>query len=207
MINKKKKFKRRPLLIVLSAPAGCGKTTLAKMLTADLKWVKYSTSCTTRKPRGNEKQGVHYHFLTDRQYDGYVAKGKFLEYATVYGYKYGTLKKTVCDALETGKSILLVIDVQGSAEIKRKVSALESNDPLRKGFINLFIKPPSIKELKNRMAKRGEDDAVTIQRRLRIAKNELKQARNYKYVIVNDDLKRAYSELRAIINAESKKEV
>ena len=122
MASIKRKTRRRPLLIVLSAPAGCGKTTLARMLLADLKWVEYSTSCTTRKPRGSEKDGVHYHFLTDRQYDAYVSSGKFLEYATVYGYRYGTLKKTVSDALKIGKSILLVIDVRLGRDKKKSES-------------------------------------------------------------------------------------
>jgi guanylate kinase len=204
--NSDARIKRRPLLIVLSAPAGCGKTTLARMLLADLKWVRYSTSCTTRKPRGKEKHGVHYHFLTDRQYDAYVKRGKFLEYATVYGNKYGTLKKTVYDVMKKGNSILLVIDIQGSAEICRKIKKLQSADPLRKGFINVFIKPPSISTLKQRMERRGEDDTKTIMGRLKIARNELKQAGNYKYVIVNDNLRRAYGELRAIINEEAGKQ-
>ena len=197
---------KRPLLIVLSAPAGCGKTTLARMLLADLKWIKYSTSCTTRKPRGKEKHGVHYHFLTDRQYDAYVKSGKFLEYATVYGYKYGTLKKTVYDAMKKGNSILLVIDVQGSAEISRQINKLGPDDPLKEGFINVFVKPPSVSALRQRMERRGEDNTKTIMNRLKIARNELKQAGNYKYVIVNDNLQRAYGELRAIINEEAERQ-
>lgn len=179
-------------VIIVSAPAGTGKTTLVHKLIDEFpEFIVQSISCTTRSPRGGEIDGKDYVFLTDEAFEKRKAAGDFLEYATVFDCQYGTLKEVVEKQREGGKHVVLVIDTQGALELKGKVEAL---------FI--FIQPPSTETLKERMEKRKTESPDVMQKRLDWARYELDQAKHYDYQIVNDDLDTAYQVLRSIIIAE-----
>lgn len=189
----------RPLLLVVSAPSGAGKTTLCDRLLADQAGMVYSISCTTRAPRGNEVDGQDYHFLTREEFDRRVSAGEFLEHAIVHGNRYGTLRQAVADALEAGKDVLMDIDVQGAAHIRQ---AARQHPLLKQALVSIFVTPPSVSALRERLQGRREDSAEVIERRLRNAVEELARWGEYDYLVVNDDLDRAYAELRAIVAAE-----
>lgn len=196
-------FESRPLLIVVSAPSGAGKSTLCDRLIGEYADIYYSVSCTTRAPRGNERDGVDYFFVSRKDFLAKAQGGEFLEYATVHGNLYGTLKSTVGNALADGKTVLMDIDVQGASQVRQRVEEAPCGDPIKDGFVDIFISPPSLAELRRRLEGRAEDSPETIERRLKAAKLEMECARLYKYVVVNDNLERAYGELRAIIGKES----
>jgi len=188
-----------PLLIIVSPPSGAGKTTLCRRLLDEFDGVDYSISCTTRRPRGNEIDGRDYHFLSESEFLDRLERGAFLEHAVVHGFRYGTLKASIEDAMNEGRSVLLDIDVQGCRQARDVISGLPADNPMRRGFVDIFVAPPSIEELRSRLAKRGEDSAATIERRLENAKAEMARADDYSHVIVNDDLDAAYGQFRAII--------
>lgn len=194
--------KKRSLLIIVSSPSGGGKTTLCDMLIEKYDNVRYSVSCTTRKPRGNERDGESYYFMDEAVFQRHVEQGDFLEYAIVHGHRYGTLRTTVENSLKSGYSIVLAIDVQGAASIRGKVEAVGSDDILYGSYLDFFIVPPSIGELRQRLEKRGEDTLESIQLRLQNAEIEMKRSSEYCYLIINDDLKRAFSELEQILIKE-----
>jgi guanylate kinase len=187
--------KLKGLLIVISAPSGTGKTTLCHKLLEEFPNVEFSVSYTTRKPRPGEVNGKDYWFVSREEFMKMVEEGDFLEWAEVYGNLYGTSKSQVLKALNQGKDVLLDIDTQGALQVKR-------NFP---DAVLIFILPPSLKELERRLRKRGTDDEETIERRLRVAREEIKRARYYDYLIVNDELEVAYSRLKSIISAEKSK--
>lgn len=189
----------KPLLIVISAPSGAGKTTLCDRLLQDYPEITYSVSCTTRRPRGDEEDGVDYHFITPEAFDRHVKAGRFLEHAKVHGHCYGTLLAPVREALAEGQSVLMDIDVEGAAQVRAKVAALPAGDPMRRGFVDIFILPPSLEALRERLERRGLDDAGTIRRRLRNAARELRRAGEFRHRLLNDDLDHAYRDLCAII--------
>jgi guanylate kinase len=191
--------KLKPLMLAISAPSGAGKSTLCDKLVHDFSNIVYSISCTTRAPRGDEKDGEHYYFLSKKEFKSRIKKGEFLEYAKVHGNYYGTLEDTVLYTMEQGKHILLDIDVQGVEQIRNAIKGFDTNHPIRKGFIDIFILPPSLEELEKRLRGRGTDAEDVIQKRLKNAKKEIEQARLYGYEIVNDDLELAYTELKNII--------
>jgi guanylate kinase len=192
----------KPLLIVVSAPSGAGKSTLCDRLLAEFPDIDYSVSCTTREPRGAEVDGEDYFFMTRPGFEARVAHGDFLEHAEVHGNLYGTLKATVDDAFADGQSIIMDIDVAGAAQVRAHVATLPPDDPLRRGFVDIFITAPSFEELRRRIVARGEDSPESIELRMRNAVEEMKSAPLYRYRLVNDDLERAYAELRAIVLAE-----
>ncbi|MCL1909963.1 MAG: guanylate kinase, partial [Kiritimatiellaeota bacterium] len=188
-----------PLLIVVAGPSGTGKSTLCKRLLAEFPQIRYSVSCTTREPRGEEKDGVAYHFISRGEFKEKIAAGEFLEHAEVHGNFYGTLKSAVEGVLERGGSVLMDIDVAGAAQVRGKVRTLPQGDLMREGFRDVFVDAPSVLELRRRLEKRGEDSSDTIWRRLENARKEIERSGEFAFRIVNDDLDRAYSEFREII--------
>jgi guanylate kinase len=180
------------LCFVLSAPAGTGKTTLVRMLSQEFPCVCESISCTTRPPRPGEVDGKDYYFLTRAEFEEKIEQGDFLEYAEVFGYYYGTSQAFVLKQQEMGKHVFLVIDTQGAMQLrKKKFSALY-----------IFLSPPSLEELKERLLKRKTESMEVIEKRLSWAHAELAMVENYDYHIVNDDLKPAFEILRSIVIAE-----
>jgi guanylate kinase len=188
-------------MIVISSPSGGGKSTLCQKLLAEYGDISYSVSCTTRKPRGKEEDGVSYHFLDRADFEQKVKDGLFLEHAEVHGNMYGTLRHTVESALSSGRSVLLDIDVQGASQIRSAVDRGEGL--LKSAFVDVFITPPSLDELRSRLMKRGEDSAEVVELRLVNAAAEMRCAGSYRYVIQNDDLESAYMELTEILEKES----
>lgn len=193
----------KPLLIVVSAPSGAGKTTLCDRLLQFYPEITYSVSCTTREPRGAEEDGVDYHFLDETVFAQHLKAGDFLEHATVHGFHYGSLKAPVVEALAEGQCVLMDIDVAGAAQVRAYVAKRPAADPMRAGYIDIFIRPPSLDALRQRLEARGEDDEATIARRLRNATAELERAGEFRFQVVNDDLEIAYREFCGIIETAS----
>ncbi len=189
----------RPLMIVVSAPSGAGKSTLCNRLVDEFPAVVYSISCTTREPRGDEKDGQHYFFLSKKEFKARAKNGEFLEYAKVHGNYYGTLEDTVLYAMEEGNHVLLDIDVQGAKQIRESLVRLDPRHPIRRGFTDIFISPPSMEELESRLRGRGTDEEKVIRKRLENAAAEMAAAKEYSFQIVNDDLEKAYHELKTVI--------
>jgi len=180
------------LLIVISAPSGTGKTTLSHMLLREFPNMEFSVSYTTRKPRNGEINGRDYWFVDRETFEKMIEEGNFLEWAEVYGHLYGTSKSQVIKALSEGKDVLLDIDTQGALNVKKNFPEA----------VLIFILPPSLRELKRRLESRGTDDEETIKKRLKIAREEIRRAPLYDYVVVNDVLEIAFDNLRSIIKAE-----
>lgn len=189
----------KPMLIVISAPSGAGKSTLCDRLLQDYPEIVYSVSCTTREPRGLEEDGIDYHFLDRAAFDRLVADKAFLEHAEVHGNGYGTLEAPIRESIAEGLSVVMDIDVQGAGQVRSQIEALPVNDPLRAGFVDIFILPPSVEALRERLMARGEDAPETIERRLRNAVDELAQADQYRFRVVNNDLDVAYRDLCGIL--------
>ena len=197
-------MKTRPLFIVMSAPSGCGKSTLIDMLLQEYPDLQYSISCTTRAPRGDEEDGIDYHFLTVDRFRELLAEGAFLEHAGVHGNYYGTLRQPIVDVLNEGNSMILDIDVVGAAKVRHQVMHhLPPEDPLRAGYIDIFINPPSMEELRARLVGRGTDTPDVIERRLANAEGEMARAGEYMFQVTNDDLRVAYKRLCDLIDAKS----
>ncbi len=175
-------------LFILSSPAGGGKTTISEILIKELPNLKRVITCTTRKPRPDEKDGVDYYFLTKEEFERRIKKGEFLEYAVVHGNYYGTPKKEVEEELNKGYDLLLVIDVQGMRQIKKN----------RKEVVTIFLLPPSIEELIKRMEKRG-DSEEDIKRRMETAKKEIPAWKEYDFVVINDKIHKAKEDIKYII--------
>lgn len=192
-----------PKLVIVAAPSGTGKTTLCDALLQDYPELVYSVSCTTREPRGSEEDGVDYHFMTKESFERLVSEDAFLEHAVVHGNHYGTLAEPIRDALASGLSVLLDIDVAGAAQVRGRLAALPEGDPLRDGLVDIFVSPPSIDELRRRLESRGEDSPETISRRLRNAEGEMARRGEFRYNVVNDELLVAYKELCAILEHEN----
>ena len=192
-----------PLFLVLTAPSGAGKSTLVRMLRDEFPSVVYSVSCTTRAPRGEERDGVAYHFLSDEECDRRGAAGEFLEHAVVHGHQYGTLRSAVEGPLAEGRWVVMDIDVAGAAQVREIVGRMPAESPVRRGFLDLFIDVPSMEELRRRLEKRGEDAPEVIETRLRNAEGERARKGEFAAVVVNDDLARAYAELRAAALAKA----
>lgn len=192
-----------PKLVIISAPSGAGKTTLCDALLQDYPELVYSVSCTTREPRGDEEDGVDYHFLGRADFERLVAGRAFLEHARVHGNYYGTLAEPVRSAIADNLSVLLDIDVAGAAQVREYLAALPDGDPLRSGLVDIFVSPPSLGELRRRLESRGEDAPEVIERRIENAAGEMARRGEFKYHVVNDDLRVAYRELCAILEHEN----
>ena len=193
----------RPLFIVLSAPSGTGKTTLCDLLLQHYPELCYSISCTTREPRLNEEDGEDYHFLSTNTFKRMIAEEKFLEHALVHDNYYGTLKEPIYEVLREGQCMLLDIDVEGAGQVRDFVRTLPAGDPLRDGFIDIFISPPSLAELKDRLELRATDSQEVIDKRLRNAEKEMTRANEYMCQVTNDDLDTAFRRLCDIINTKA----
>jgi len=180
----------KPLLLILSAPSGTGKTTLARRLVAAHPGASFSVSYTTRPLRAGEKDGVDYRFVTEKEFQRMIDAGEFLEWARVHGHHYGTPRSSI-----QGGAPLVVfdIDVQGGESIKKQVPEA----------VRVLILPPSLEELKRRLRARSTDDDATIRRRLAAAKAEIDRARasGYEHELINDDLDRAYTELDRLVRS------
>lgn len=176
---------------IISAPSGAGKTTLCRMAAAHFPEIRNSVSYTTRKPRPGEVNGRDYWFVEDEAFDRMVEGGEFLEYAGVYGRRYGTSKKDLEALLDQGWSVILEIDVQGADKVRRTL----------KGGVYIFILPPSLEACEQRLISRGKDSPEDIKKRLKIAEEEIRKAPLYDYLIVNDELDRAFEELKSVMIA------
>ena len=196
-------MKTKPLFIVISAPSGCGKTTLIDMLLQEYSDIVYSISCTTRAPRGEEEDGVDYHFKTVERFEELIAEDAFIEHARVHGNYYGTLREPIESALKEGCSVILDIDVQGAAKVREFVRALPDSDPMKAGYVDIFILPPSMEELRSRLVGRGTDSPEAVERRLANAEGEIARAGEYMFRVTNDDLGMAYRRLCDLIDALS----
>lgn len=178
-------------LFIVSAPSGAGKTTLCKELCKSMPRLKHSVSYTTRTRRKGERDKVHYFFVNRTEFRKMIEKGEFAEWAVVYGNFYGTSIRKIEELKNKGYDIILDIDIHGAMQMKQKY-----NDA-----VYVFILPPSIKVLQKRLRGRMSDSDDTIKERLAEAKDEMRNYRNYDYVIVNDDINSALLELEAIIKA------
>ena len=179
-------------LFIVTAPSGAGKTSLVGALLADDPHVKLSISCTTRAPRPGEVDGVNYHFVTKEKFMRMLGAGDFLESAEVHGSFYGTSQKWVEEQLQAGEDILLEIDWQGAAQVRK----------LFPNTISIFILPPSVEELDRRLNKRGQDAVEVIAVRLANAREEISHVGEFDYVIINDEFDAALQDLRAVIQAQ-----
>jgi guanylate kinase len=182
----------RGMLIVVSSPSGGGKGTLIDRALKMVPDLSLSISYTTRAPRGAEKNGSEYFFIDEPAFRAMINRGEFLEWADVYGHLYGTNALQVERARQTGRDIILEIDVQGAASIRRQVP----------DSISIFILPPSFELLRNRLVARATDSAADLERRLKGAPAEVAQYEHFDYVILNDDINRASQQLAAVIHAE-----
>ena len=179
------------LLIVISGPSGAGKGTVCKELMKKYNY-NISISATTRSPREGEVDGVNYHFLDKKSFEEKLFRDEFLEYAQVYGNYYGTLKKGVEDELNKGNNIILEIDIQGALQVQK----------VYKNAVYIFLLPPSINELKNRILKRGSETESSFNLRFSSVGEELKYMNSYDYAVINDDLDSAVEKVHSIINTE-----
>jgi guanylate kinase len=184
---------RRGLVLIIASPSGAGKSTLSRLLLQTDQDLALSVSVTTRPRRPSEVDGIHYHFIGKRRFEELRDRGELLEWAEVHGNFYGTPREPVETALEAGRDYLFDIDVQGTLQVYQA---------MRADVASIFILPPSIPELVERLRRRAEDDAATIQKRLASAAKEIPHWRDFDYVLVNDDLDRAFAGLRAILAAE-----
>ena len=191
------RIKRRGLMLVMSSPSGAGKSTIARDLLGHIiaseQALSLSVSVTTRPRRPSEIEGVHYHFISHREFERMRDSDALLEWAEVHGNFYGTPREAVENAMADGRDMLFDIDWQGAQQLQEKMSA---------DVVSIFILPPSMEELRARLHRRAEDADEVIEQRLANARSEIEHWREYDFVIVNDDLDRAFSAVRAIVQAE-----
>jgi guanylate kinase len=184
---------RRGLLIVLSSPSGAGKSTLSRMLLETDPTITISVSATTRPIRPGERQDVDYHFVDDAEFDRLIEAGEFVEWAPVFGYRYGTPKAPVKAALKAGRDILFDIDWQGTQQLHAEMG---------EDLVRIFLLPPSMKELHHRLETRGTDTEAVIADRMGRAESEISHWAEYDYVLVNKDAEGCLSDIRTIVAAE-----
>ncbi len=183
------------LLVVISAPSGGGKGTILKELFAQNENLRLSVSATTRAPRPGEEHGKQYYFLSREEFEALIAQGRMLEHAEYVGNYYGTPRDPVEEWLSQGRDVVLEIEVQGGAQVKK----------LMPECVSIFILPPSMKVLGERLRGRGTETGETVQKRLATARREIPQAREYDYLVFNDRLEDAVEEILAILRAEKLK--
>ena len=188
-----------PLLVLISAPSGGGKTTLCQQLLAARSQMTRAVTCTTRPPREGERDGVDYYFLDAGSFLKRLQAGNFLEHATVYGNSYGILKAEVLGKLRQGKDVLLNVDVQGAATIRQKA---EEDPELKRALVSVFLTPPSMDILEGRLRKRGTDSPAVIQKRLGVARQEIGQWRHFDYLLLSSTIPEDLRRMLAIVEAE-----
>ena len=184
------------MMIVVSSPSGAGKTTLVRLLVKRNKNFKISISNTTRVPRKNEIKGEDYYFINEKKFNDLIKTKSFYEYATVFNNLYGTLKKPVIENLSQGKDVLFDIDWQGSEQIKGL--------KLKNKLISIFILPPNIKTLRDRLSNRDMKDKLILKERMSQFKNDVLHWKEYDYVVINNDLEKCYQIITSIIDCEKK---
>lgn len=178
--------------LIISAPSGTGKSTICRRLLQRHRDLRYSISGTTREPRPGEKNGRHYFFLGKDEFKRRIQRNEFLEWAVVHDHYYGTPRRFVEDSLKEGANVLLAIDVQGAAAVRRKIPEA----------VLVFVAPPSMESLKARLESR-RDPSESVAKRLANSKGELSAAKSYDYLVINDDLERAIFQVESILTAES----
>ena len=181
---------KKGFLFVVSGPSGAGKSTLIKEILEKCKDTVFSISTTSRKKRENEKDGVDYFFVSKDEFEKEIKKESFLEWAVVHGNYYGTSARSVVKALKEGKIVLFDIDVQGFKNIKKRFKTITTS---------VFVTTPSMGELKRRLLKRGSENEETVKKRLKNAKKELKEVKEYDYLLINDDLQKAKKEILLLL--------
>lgn len=180
------------LLFVVSAPSGTGKTTVVKRLVQVCPGLQPSRSFTSRPIRPGERDGVDYNFVSRGDFDGMAERGEFLEWAEVFGNRYGTGREATAARLAAGTDLVLVIDVQGARQVRERTT----------GAVSVFVLPPSFEVLEERLRSRSKDTEAQMQRRLDVAQQEVDAVQEYEYVVINDELEPAVARLRAIVEAE-----
>lgn len=178
-------------LFIVSAPSGAGKTSLLQALMTRVSGLELSISHTTRAPRPGEKDGVDYHYVTPEQFDKLVAEGAFLEHATVFDNQYGSVRALVEERLRAGTDVVMDMDWQGARQVREAVD----------DAVSIFILPPSLSELQNRLTSRGQDSEAVIQRRMREAQAQISHYNEYDYIVINDQFDTAADELEWIVRA------
>jgi len=191
-----------PLLVLISAPSGGGKTTLCNQLLAARPDMARAITCTTREPRASEQDGVDYFFLDASAFLKRLQSGNFLEHATVHGHSYGTLKSEVLSKLRLGKDVLLNVDVQGAATIRQRA---ETDPELERALVSVFLTPLSMTILEERLRRRGTDTEAVIQKRLSVARQEIAQWKNFDYLLISRSVAEDLNGMQAIVEAERMK--
>jgi guanylate kinase len=184
---------RRGLMLVISSPSGAGKSTIARNILEADRGMSLSVSVTTRERRPSEIEGVHYHFVSKKEFERLKSSDSLLEWAEVHGNFYGTPREPVEVAMAEGRDMLFDIDWQGAQQLQEKMPA---------DVVSIFILPPTMAELQSRLNRRAEDKPEVIATRLKNARDEIAHWREYDYVVVNDDLDRAFASVRGIVEAE-----
>ena len=188
--------KKLGMMFVLSSPSGVGKTTLTKMLEKSNSNYTISVSHTTRQPRQNEQDGKDYYFVNNEKFEELIENGSFFEYAVIFGNYYGTLKKTVLHYQNIGKDVLFDIDWQGTQQLKKKVD--------NSSLVTIFILPPNIETLKNRLVNRDQFGKQLAEERMKKFREEVSHWNEYDYVVINNDLDECFNKLVTIIDCEKK---
>jgi guanylate kinase len=188
------------LLILISAPSGGGKTTVCQQLLAARPGMTRAVTCTTRAPRPGEKDGADYYFLDAASFLERVRAGDFLEHATVYGHSYGTLKSEVLDKLRRGSDVLLAVDVQGAAAIREQA---QQDPELRRALVSVFLTPPALGVLEERLRKRGTDSPEVIENRLGVARQEIAQWARFDYLLISNSVGEDLRRMLVILEAET----
>ena len=181
-------------MIIISSPSGVGKTTLVKLLSKRNSNFEISISNTTRIARENEIEGKDYYFVNKKKFDDLVKSNAFYEYAKVFNNYYGTLRDPVIQNLSKGKDVLFDIDWQGSAQLKKQKT--------KNKLVSIFILPPDIQVLRDRLSNRATDDKLTIEERMGQFKSDVLHWKEYDYVVINEDLEKCYNEIKSIIDCE-----